>query len=465
MTSSTIPAADATIPDLVTGTNERPIDNKFVDKALEENKREGLVLGVRARWLGLAVIAPLIVYLNQDWDVIYYLVLLAGFALIGWAQLRVGRVGQSRAELVLLFCDIALLTFTLLYPNPFHDERLPLAFQYQFDGFIYFFFLLAGATLAYTWRTIIVMGTWTAAIWMAGFLLIWYYPTAYPEMTEAVRNAFPNRPDLWEFVDPNEPHFEGRLQEVTVFLIVAITLAVGGWRSRQLLLNLAKFERERANLARYFSPNVVDELSNNDASLKQVRTQDIAVLFVDIVGFTAFAEDKDPRDVIETLREFHALMEGEVFKHNGTLDKYLGDGLMATFGTPFPSDTDASNALACIRKMIKNVRNWNLQRENKGELPLRVGFGAHFGQAVLGDIGANRMEFAVIGNTVNVASRLETLTRDLEVPLVASDSFVRKALSETNGSQASALGLIKLPAQSIRGLVAPIDVWTLDTNL
>lgn len=463
MTSATIQSADTAVRGLITGTDEQPVDTKYLDKALLENKREGLILGVRARWIGLAVIALLLVYINPEWDVVYYLALLAGFALIGWAQLRIGRVGQSRAELALLFCDLALLTFTQLYPNPFQDEKLPLAFQYQFNGFLYFFFLLAGATLAYSWRTIIAMGTWTTAMWMGGFLLIWYYPTQYPEMTEAVHNAFPNRPDLWEFIDPNEPRFEGRLQEVIIFLIVAITLAVGGWRSKRLLLNLAKFERQRANLARYFSPNVVDELSNNDASLKQVRTQDIAVLFVDIVGFTAFAENKDPRDVIEALRKFHALMESEVFKHNGTLDKYLGDGLMATFGTPFPSDKDASNGLACVKKMIENVRDWNLQRENERELPLRVGFGIHFGQAVLGDIGANRMEFAVIGNTVNVASRLENLTRKLDVQLVASDSFVRKALSEANNEE-DLLGLKQLPAQSVRGLATPINVWTLDTN-
>src|ERR1700735_2949743 len=100
---------------------------------------------------------------------------------------------------------------------------------------------------------------------------------------------------------------------------------------------------ERGNLARYFSPNVVEELSGHDEPLRQVRTQNVAVLFVDIVGFTAFADARTPDEVVRTLREFHALMEREVFRHSGTLDKYLGDGLMATLGTPFGGTADALN--------------------------------------------------------------------------------------------------------------------------
>ena len=86
-------------------------------------------------------------------------------------------------------------------------------------------------------------------------------------------------------------------------------------------------ERERGNLARYFSPNVVEELSGHDEPLKQVRTQNVAVLFVDIVGFTAFANARTPDEVVRTLREFHALMEQEVFRHSGTLDKISATGL------------------------------------------------------------------------------------------------------------------------------------------
>ena len=149
-------------------------------------------------------------------------------------------------------------------------------------------------------------------------------------------------------------------------MIVASMLGVATRRSHNLLLSQAAAERERANLARYFSPNVVEELSHNDEPLKKVRNQNVAVLFVDIVGFTTFAAQRSPQEVIETLREFHDLMERQVFSHEGTLDKYLGDGLMATFGTPVAGGSDATNALECVRAMTTSLESWNQDRQQKG---------------------------------------------------------------------------------------------------
>src|SRR5262249_22927687 len=144
----------------------------------------------------------------------------------------------------------------------------------------------------------------------------------------------------------------------------------------------------------------------------------------------AFADTRTPEQVVRTLREFHALMEQEVFRHSGTLDKYLGDGLMATFGTPFAGETDASNALRCAQAMMAAADRWNAQRKAAGEAPIRVSLGLHYGPVVLGDIGLTCLEFAVIGSTVNAASRLEALTRTLGCALVASDDIVKRAQAE-----------------------------------
>jgi len=433
---------------------------KFAEAALADSKREGLWLAVRARWVALAVIALTLPIMNPHWEVIYYIVSLGLFAVIGWAQLKVGKAGVSRPELFLMFCDLALLTFVAVVPNPWSPGGWPIGMQFRFNTFIYFFVLLATAPLAYSWRTVIAMGTWTAALWAVGVGWVWLQPETHAALAERVRAAVGSDVRMFALIDPTAVHIAARFQEIVVFLIVAVTLAVAVRRSNALLVSHAGIERERTNLARYFSPNVVEQLSKNDEPLKQVRTENVAVLFADIVGFTAYADGRNPAEVIGTLRRFHERMEREIFRHEGTLDKYLGDGLMATFGTPFPGASDAGNALRCAQTMLGAIDDLNRERRHRGEPPIRISIGLHYGQVVLGDIGLNRLEFAVIGTTVNAASRLESLTREFGCAIIASDDLVQRARAETSSSDADFTHLVAQPPQAIRGLEQPLGIWT-----
>src|SRR5436190_4075310 len=135
---------------------------------------------------------------------------------------------------------------------------------------------------------------------------------------------------------------------------------------------------------------------------------------------------------------------------------------MATFGTPFTSERDAGNALRCAQAMIGSIDQLNLDRKNRGEPPIRLSIGLHYGQVVLGDIGLNRLEFAVIGTAVNVASRLETLTREFGCALVASDDVVQRARAEGGSSNADFILLVEKPPRTIRGLGQPVGIWTRD---
>jgi adenylate cyclase len=265
---------------------------------------------------------------------------------------------------------------------------------------------------------------------------------------------------MFHIINPTAIDIRARFQEIMVFVIVAMTLALAVRRSNALLISHAGIERERTNLARYFSPNVVEQLSGNDEPLKQVRTQNVAVLFADIVDFTAYTDGRSPMEVIGTLRLFHERMEREVFRHGGTLDKYLGDGLMATFGTPSASDSDAGNALRCAQAMISSISEFNRERKNRGEPPIQLSVGLHYGEVVLGDIGLNRLEFAVIGTAVNAASRLEALTRELGCAIVVSDDLVQQARVEASSSDADFAHLAAQPPRTIRGLERPVGIWT-----
>lgn len=447
-------------PQAASRTAVQAEETEYAIAALEAHKREGLELAVRARWIAMGITALFLVYVNPAWEVLYYHGILALLCVNGWFIRRMGRVGKSKSELFLIFLDLLIMTVGMVLPSPFSTHDVPVAFQYQFENFLYFFLILSLGTLAYSWRTVIAIGLWTSAMWMTGLALAWWFSTPYEGLSEAVAEAVGHEPLLVEYFDPNSFLLQLRIQEVLVFLLVAVTLAFSTRRLNALLLSNAGLERERANLSRYFSPNVVEELSQNDEPLKQVRSQQVAVLFIDIVGFTRMADGRDPYEVIELLRGFHGRMEREVFRHHGTLDKYLGDGLMATFGTPVAGERDATNALRCAQAMMSVLDRWNVERRRQGEPEIRAGIGIHFGEAVLGDIGANRLEFAVIGTAVNVAARLEALTREHEARLVISDALRLQVIEEGGGRELPE-DLSERPDQDIRGIEDRMSVWAL----
>jgi adenylate cyclase len=206
-----------------------------------------------------------------------------------------------------------------------------------------------------------------------------------------------------------------------------------------------------------------DDLADAEHPLDDIRYLIAAVLFVDIVGFTGLSEAMPPAQVIALLRDFHQRMQAAVFANHGTLDKYLGDGLMATFGTPIAGRRDAANGLACARAMAAALAEWNQVRRALSEPTVRVGIGVHWGPVVLGNIGGDdRLEFATIGDTVNVASRLEQLTRALGAEIAVSAALVEAARATIPSAAADALleGFSPAPTQALRGRNAALAIFT-----
>lgn len=399
--------------------------NPHLARALEIEKMEGQRIATWSRAAALAVVAVLLVYVNPRWEMLYYHALLLLLVVIGILQLRAARVGQSLAEIGLIFADLVLLTLTLTVPNPLVADPWPTAIQFRFEGFQYFFIFLAAATLAYSWRTVQGIGAWVAVIWLIGVGGVYFLGTTHPELSVRMREALAGYERVFEMLDPNSIQFGNRVQEVTVFIIVAVILGVKSRRASQLLMRQADLAAERANLSRYLPPSMVDELAHRMEPMGGVRSQEVAVLFADIVGFTRYAESHTPDDVIALLRDFHAALEEVVFSHGGTLDKYMGDGLMASFGTPTASPHDAANAIAAAFAMQESIGRLNADRAGKGLAPIRLSTGVHYGPVIMGDIGnARRMEFAMLGDTVNVASRLEAATRSLGCSTIVSQPAV-----------------------------------------
>jgi adenylate cyclase len=217
-------------------------------------------------------------------------------------------------------------------------------------------------------------------------------------------------------------------------------------------------ERQRENLARYLPPTMVEELAASDSPFRADRTQHAAVLFVDIVGFTPLSERLSPAEAMALLRDFHALVERQVFAHDGMLDKFLGDGALAVFGVTGGEIGQARAALACARGIVGEVEEWSARRSAEGQPPIRVGIGVHYGLVLIGAIGGSRQfQFTVVGDTVNVASRLSQLTRSLEAAVIASDSAMEAARAA--GGAADVEAFIALPEQAIRGRHRSVGVW------
>jgi len=178
--------------------------------------------------------------------------------------------------------------------------------------------------------------------------------------------------------------------------------------------SLEKLNRERrlrARLERYHSPAVVSRLmefqDSNSSELMPYGELEATVLFMDIVQFTSRAEKMTPIEVGIFLNNFFSEMTEIIFKHNGTLDKFIGDGIMAVFGAPLECADHAERAIVAALEMMERLRSLNSQAEAENRISVRIGI--HSGKLISGDFGSpQRLEFTVLGNTVNIASRLES---------------------------------------------------------
>lgn len=173
---------------------------------------------------------------------------------------------------------------------------------------------------------------------------------------------------------------------------------------------LAREEVARANYSRFMPEVVVKQLLESPDSFRLGGVnQQVTVLFADIRGFTALSEKANPEKVVGLLNRYFSVMTDIIFEHGGTLDKYIGDGLMAIFGAPTAGEEDALNAVKAAVTMQKRLTQLNAELYAEGYGTVSIGIGLHTGEATIGYIGSNkRSEYTAIGDTVNLASRLES---------------------------------------------------------
>jgi len=224
-------------------------------------------------------------------------------------------------------------------------------------------------------------------------------------------------------------------------LVRAVMLALAGattalvmLRARRLLHRAVTEASERASLARFLPAEIAPLMEGSNLEVwRQGRRQEVTVVFVDLRGSTGLAEHMDPARLSVFISSFRRRVMQAAQAHGGMVDKFMGDGALLIFGIPQPEPDDARRAIRCAREIIRLVDRWNAKR--RFDPPVRVGIGLHTGEAFCGVLGAHeRLEFTVLGDVVNVAARIEQMTKRFGTSLVAAEATVARA-GEAGGWQ------------------------------
>jgi adenylate cyclase len=196
--------------------------------------------------------------------------------------------------------------------------------------------------------------------------------------------------------------------------------------SMLVLEDITEEKRIRSTMSRYMSKEVADQLLSAGEDELGGKEQTVTVMFSDVRSFTTIAEALGPRETVSLLNAYFTEMVDVIFQHHGILDKYMGDGIMALFGSPFVGAQDADNALAAADEMMRRLALFNAARAARGDAPIGIGIGFSTGPTVIGNIGSDRrMEYTAIGDTVNLASRLEGATKQYGARILLSEMTVR----------------------------------------
>jgi adenylate cyclase len=245
-------------------------------------------------------------------------------------------------------------------------------------------------------------------------------------------------------------------------LLIALPAGLG-YRSIEERRLKNRMEAERGQLMglfeRYVSADVAAEIwKNKDAIVLAGEERVATILFSDIRSFTAMTCGVPSQQVLAWLNRYLTAMDEVIKENRGFLNKFIGDGIMVVFGAPLSEGPreDACRAVRCALEMLASVEKWNATKPS-GEPHLKIGIGIHTGQVTAGNVGSpNRLEYSVIGDTVNLASRLEALTKDKGVPIVLSPSTFAYIQA-----QFSAVSLGETP---VRGFTDPIPLYTVESK-
>ena len=351
-----------------------------------------------------------------------------------------------RMLMLSVVADVALLMVTIW---SFHIEYgQPAAFYLKAPTLLYMFIFIALRVLSVAPGYVLFAGLVAAA----GWTLLLAYALGEPGGRDLVTR------DYITYMTSARILIGGEIDKIVSILLVAIVLTVATARARALLNRAVVQGAAAAQLSRFFSSEVAATIVASDEALRpgQGRQTEAAAMFIDMRGFTRLAAKLAPCDLIGLLGEYQRIAVPIIQRNGGSITTFLGDGIMVTFGATRASDTYAANALRTAEQLLDALGEWAAARAGAGKPAPGVGMGVTAGTVTCGCIGDDtRLEYAVIGDPVNRAAKLQNHTKAEGVRALATVTAVERALQQGyDGERASELRL----GREVAGIAEPIDL-------
>jgi len=378
---------------------------------------------------------------------------LAGYAVFTLLRLFLAYKRRLYAPLLVvsIVIDVALLTAIIFSYHIQYDE--PAAFYLKAPTVLYFFLFIALRALRFDPTLLILTGALAIGAWLslAGFAI--FFDERFVGIT---RNYV-------EYSSGNRVLIGAELDKVIVIAATTFLLAFALVRSRQLLVTAVRDHATVGNLSRFFAPEVAETVGSQDPE-KLVpgtgTTREVAAVFIDIRGFTAIARQRDPDEVMALLTRYQTLMAEAIQRFGGHIDKFLGDGILATFGAVRPSETYAADALGACYAVLAAAEVFDGELgSGASRTPLRVGCAAACGPAIVGVVGGEeRLEHTVIGPPVNLAAKLEDANRVEGTAGLTTRQTLEKARAQGFVPPGSISGR---GSRVVEGIADPVDLVVL----
>jgi adenylate cyclase len=372
-------------------------------------------------------------YLRRQW--VFAVATMISYLLVGMISLWMARTGRIRSWMVWPLVTVDCLFMLVNTWVGLENTGLP--------GELTFI-------LPPTWLVPVIFGftvlrfnpflqAYCVAVIAVGLaaLSLWQPEVVTPFVVERAQNLLSGPPNIIR---------------VTMIVLGGLVLVVAAWRMRRLLHRSITEAQQKANLTRYLPAQLTSRLA--EASLDDLRRgarQNMAVLFIDIRGFTRWSQGRDPHEVGTYITDFRSRVQGCSDSYGGMIDKFMGDAAMVLF----EGKKAAGRAVGCASGLAESMAVWSENRLAAGEEAVSVGIGLHWGEVFSGVVGdPQRLEYTVFGDTVNIAARLEQLTKQEQQGIIVS-AAVLQAASVAPASN----GWSPLPAAELRGRSGGIEIF------